>query len=66
MDNKKKIIKTLRRKCPDCDGLLELVNRIQKDGGVSYSVTYEECEDCDYQKKIANKHDRSDKFESGL
>ena len=64
--DKKKIQKTLRRKCPDCSGILELVIRTLKDGGVSYSASYEECSECGYQKKISNKHDRPDKFESGL
>lgn len=60
--NKKKVQKTLKRKCPDCDSRLELIIRIQKDDGVSYSASYEECSECGYQKKISNKHDRNDKF----
>ena len=63
MDKK---IKTLRRKCPDCGERLELVNRTQKDGGVSYSSNYEECQECGYSKKVANKHDKVSKYESEL
>lgn len=66
MNNKKKVIKPLRRKCPECDGALEIVHRVQKDCGVSYSCNYEECQECDYSKKISNKHDRVEKFESDL
>ena len=60
--DKKKIRRGLRRKCPDCDSVLELVIRIQKDEGVSYSASYEECKECGYQKEIKNKHNRIDKF----
>jgi ssDNA-binding Zn-finger/Zn-ribbon topoisomerase 1 len=66
MNDKKKIQKILKRKCPDCGEQLELVRRVQKDGGVSYSASYEECVDCDYQKKIINKHDYVDKSEFEL
>ena len=52
--DKKKIQKTLNKKCPDCYGKLELVIRTQNLGGVSYSISYEECSDCGYQKKINN------------
>lgn len=60
--DKKRVRKTLRRKCPDCYGKLELVTRVQKDDGVSYSASYEECSECGYQKKVLNKHDRNEKF----
>jgi uncharacterized protein with PIN domain len=64
--DKKKVLKTLKRKCPYCNGVLELISRVKKDDGVSYSASYEECIDCDYQKKIENKHDHVEKYESGI
>jgi len=61
--DKKKVQKTLRKRCPDCYGKLELVTHIQKNGGMSFDIVYEECSECGYQKKVDNKHNRNDKFD---
>lgn len=66
MPDKSKILRPLKRRCPDCEEKLYLIRRTQKDGGVSYSCDYEECQECGYSKKIANKHDKVDKYESNL
>jgi len=64
--NKKKVQKRLQKKCPECFGTLEIIVRVKNDNGVTYSASYEECEDCGYCKEIKNKHNRVDKYESGL
>lgn len=56
------MIKPLKRRCPECDSKLTLMKHIEKHDGVSYSASYEECEECGYQKEIKNKHDHIDKF----
>lgn len=62
-----KIRKTLKRKCPECFGTLELVTEVSKDkDGVSYSEDYEKCSECGYKKLIINKHNRPAKYESEL
>lgn len=49
--SKRKFQKKLGKKCPECDGTLELVSRITNDNGVEYSEQYVECE-CGYSEKL--------------
>ena len=60
------MIKPLKRHCPECESKLALISHIEKKDGVSYSVCYEECEECGYQKEIKNKHNHIDKTEIEL
>ena len=61
-----KKIKPLKRHCPECDSSLALVRHTEKDDGVSYSASYEECEECGYQKEVKNKHNHIDKTQLEL
>jgi uncharacterized protein with PIN domain len=51
MHDKRKVQKKLGKRCPECDGVLELVSKITKDDGVEYSEQYEEC-DCGYSERL--------------
>lgn len=61
-----KKIKPLKRCCPECGSKLALIGHIDKDDGVSYSTSYEECEECGYKKEVKNKHNHIDKTEIEL
>ena len=54
--DKKKILKKLGKKCPECEGVLSVVIRTKENDGVEYSEKRIECLDCDYHEKISNKH----------
>lgn len=57
MDNKAKFQKKLGKRCPDCDGSLELVSRASVIDGVKYFEEYEEC-DCGYSEKLRKSNKR--------
>jgi uncharacterized protein with PIN domain len=62
MLNKKKN-KRLGKKCPLCEGILEIVTRSENKQGVLYSEKYIECLECDYKEKIKNNHNGKEKEE---
>jgi len=58
MKNKKRVQKKVNRRCPYCDGELELVIRSKQTGGVLYQYQFEECIDCGFSEEIVNKKNR--------
>lgn len=44
------IQKTLSRRCPECNGQLQIVCHYETVNGVKYSKSFVECENCFYQK----------------
>jgi RNase P subunit RPR2 len=50
--HKKKLEKKLSRPCPDCEGALIKVMRLETDEGVSKEVQWVECEECGYEEKF--------------
>jgi C4-type Zn-finger protein len=63
MIDKKKVQKTLNKKCPDCDGQLEIIVCDKNNNGVIYSENYEECSDCGYRKKVNNRKNKVERYE---
>ena len=61
--DKTRFQKKLKKKCPDCEGTLSLTTHIKDDEGVSYTDSYEECEECGYVEKLTNKRSRNNKIE---
>ena len=64
MENKKKVQKKLKGRCPECYGELELIIRIKIRNGITYNELFKECIDCGYSEEMVNKRDRK-YFEKG-
>jgi Zn ribbon nucleic-acid-binding protein len=56
--SKKKFHKYLKKKCPECDGLLQIVEYSKEDKGVIYTENYIECLDCGYCEELGDRHRR--------
>jgi len=62
MSNKKRN-KRLGRKCPSCDGVLEIFTYTQNKQGVLYNEKIIECSECDYREKLKEKNNNKNKEE---
>jgi C4-type Zn-finger protein len=63
MIDKKKVQKTLNKKCPDCEGQLEIIVHDKDDGGITYFENWEECSDCGYRKRVNNRKNKVERYE---
>lgn len=62
----RKIQRRSSKPCPDCGGVLEIVNYPETIDGVIYDKEYEECEDCLYKvalKKNGHKINLNTKYD---
>jgi Zn ribbon nucleic-acid-binding protein len=50
--------KTLSKKCPECEGELEIVMKMHQDNGVNYDEQFVTCKDCGYNEKLKTSQKR--------
>jgi hypothetical protein len=65
MVSKRKVHKRLNKKCPECGGILFLMEYIrEEENGVSYSENTIECNSCEYFEDLIDKKTRKNNYEN--